>query len=51
MDKDAIVGTIIIGVGLAFITYLTFWSRRVIDRIADKNLRGVRKILKDIHGD
>ena len=50
MDKDILLGSIIIGLSLSFITYLTFWSRRMINRIADKNLRNVRKILKDIHG-
>ena len=49
MDKDIIVGSIIIGLALFFITYLTFWGRSVINRIADKNLRNVREILKDIH--
>ena len=50
MDKDILLGSIIIGLALSVITYLTFWGRRMINRIADKNLRNVRKILKDIHG-
>ena len=51
MEKDAIIGSIIIGGALVFITYLTFWSRRTIERIAKKNFSSVREILKDIRND
>ncbi len=47
MEKNAILGTIIIGCALGFITYITFWSRSTIERIAKKNLSSVREILKD----
>lgn len=48
MEKNAIFGAIIIGCALGFITYLTFWSKRTIERIARKNLGSARQILKDI---
>lgn len=48
MEKNVIFGTIIIGAALGVITYLTFWSRKTIERIAKKNLGSVREILKDI---
>jgi hypothetical protein len=48
MEKNAILGTIIIASALGFITYLTFWSRRTIERIARKNLSSARQIMKDI---
>ncbi|MGA1839977.1 MAG: hypothetical protein ACMUIU_05055 [bacterium] len=48
MEKNVILGTIITGAALGFITYITFWSKKTIERIAKKNLGSVREILKDI---
>jgi len=48
MERDAVIGWILIGGALAFITYITFWSRRTIDQISRKNHRSAREILKDI---
>lgn len=35
--------------GLGFITYLLFWSRKTINRIAHKHLHSLRDILKELH--
>jgi len=48
MEKNALIGILLIISGLGFITYLTFWSRRIIERIAKKSSRSMREILKDI---
>jgi len=49
MDADGIAGWIIIAAALGFITYLVVWSRSMIERIADKKLHSIRKIMKDLH--
>ena len=49
MDKDGMLGWFIIGSALSCITYLVFWSRRMIDRIANKKLHSAREILRDQH--
>ena len=49
MDVDIIMGLLIISLALIFITYIVFWSRRTIDLIADKKLRSVREIIKELH--
>ena len=49
MDADGIAGCIIIAAALGFITYLVVWSRSMIERIADKKLHSIRKIMKDLH--
>lgn len=51
MDMDAVLGIIIIAGAVGLITYLTFWSKCTIERIAKKNLGSVREILKDLHDD
>jgi hypothetical protein len=51
MDRDIILGIIIIVCGLCFISYLIFWSRRTINRIANKRLSSIREIVKEFrHG-
>ena len=49
MERDALIGWILIGCALGFITYITFWSRRMIERIYRKSPRSAREILKDIN--
>ena len=49
-------GTILIGIllvfgGLGFITFITFRSRSIIERIAKRKPGTAREILKDIHND
>ena len=51
MDADSIVGWTIIAAALGFITYLLVWSRSMIERIANKRLRSIREIMKDLHND
>ena len=48
MDKDIIIGIIIIAGAIGLITYLTFWSKRTIERIDKKKLKTAREILKDL---
>ena len=49
MDADGVAGWIIIAVALGFVTYLLVWSRSMIERIANKRLLSIRKIMKDLH--
>ena len=49
MDMDGIFGWIIIAVALIFVTYLVVWSRTTINRIANKKLRSIREIVKDLN--
>ena len=48
MDQDTILGCILIVAGLSAVVYLTLWSRRTINRIADKGERSGREIVKDL---
>ncbi|MBN1482793.1 hypothetical protein JXA70_21145 [candidate division KSB1 bacterium] len=48
MDINLIIGVAIIVVSLGFTTYLTFYSRKSIDKITDKNLTNVRQIMKEL---
>ena len=49
MDRDSLIGCVIVVVALSAISYLVLWSRRMIDRIARKRLSSVRDILEDLH--
>ncbi len=49
MDADGIAGWIIIAAALGFITYLLIWSHSMIERIANKKLRSIREIMKNLH--
>ncbi len=51
MDKDTILGIILICGSLSLITYLTVWTKATIERIDKKNLTTAREILKDLHND
>ena len=51
MERDIILGMIIIFVGLGFMTYLIWWSRRMVDRIAGKHLSSIREIVKELNHD
>jgi len=51
MDRDSLLGCIIVVVALSSITYLVLWSRRTIERIARKRLSSVREILEDLRDD
>ncbi len=48
MDKNTIIGIVVILLALSVLTYLLLWSKRIIDRIADKQLGSIRDILKDL---
>jgi len=50
MEGDTIVGCIAIAAALGLLTYLTFWSRKTIDWIADKGQRSAREIVKELDG-
>ena len=51
MDIDTLIGIILVVCALSAITLLVLWSRRTINRIADKNLRSLREIMKDRRGE
>jgi hypothetical protein len=48
MSPNQILGIIITIAAVLLLSYLVFWSRRAIDRIADKRLGTIREILKDL---
>jgi hypothetical protein len=48
VELDAIVGIVILALALSLLTFLTFWSRRAIDRIARKHLASLREVIKDM---
>jgi hypothetical protein len=50
MDKDIIIGCIIIVVALVSVTALTVWSRRTIQRFSRSGYRTARQTLKDRNG-
>ncbi len=51
MDLDIILGIVITLVAYGFILYLTLWSRKTIDTIAEKKLGTLREIVEDLrHG-
>lgn len=51
MNGSTLLACILIAAALTFVTYMTFWSRRTIDRIARKGTQSAREILRDLHGD
>jgi len=51
MDNDAILGWMLVAGALSLITYLVLWSRRTINRIAERGLRSARQIVKELRGD
>ena len=48
MSKDAFLGLIIIVLGLGFLTFLTFLSRGIIERISRTRAKNTREIMKDL---
>jgi phosphate/sulfate permease len=48
MGSDAVVGVVLIAVALAAVFGLTFWSRRIIERIHAQRPGSLRQIEKDI---
>ena len=48
MSKDAFIGILIIFLGLGFLTFLTFLSRSIIERIAKTRAKSTRQMLKDL---
>ena len=48
MDFETIAGVAIIVVAVAINLYLVLWSRRAINRIADKELNSARDIVRDL---
>ena len=49
MNRDIILGIIIIVCGLCFMSYLIVWSRRTIKQIAKKQPGSIREIVKELH--
>jgi uncharacterized membrane protein YccC len=48
MDRDTILGCVVVVAALGLITYLVLWSRRTIDRIAKSGLRTAREIVREL---
>ena len=51
MATEIIVGAIVVFMALTANLYLTWWSRRSIDRIAGDRERSAREIMKDMWGE
>jgi len=49
MDKNIIIGSIIVIVSLGFMAYIVLWSRKMLERIKRKKLRSAREIIKEIN--
>jgi len=47
MEKDALLGILILTVTLSFLTYLTVWSKRALKRIHTKGPATARELLKE----
>ena len=48
MDKDIVIGCLLVAGALGLVTYLVLWSRRAIDRIAANDRRSTREIVKEL---
>ncbi len=48
MDFDTIVGVVLVAVAVIANICLVFWSRRAINRIADRKLNSARDIVRDL---
>lgn len=48
MTVEAMVGCVIVLVSLGLLVGLTVWSHRAINRIAERDLKSVRDIVKDL---
>ena len=48
MDRDTVIGIVLLVVSLCSILALTLWSRRLIDRIAAREAKTAREILKEL---
>jgi hypothetical protein len=51
MDRDVIIGCILVLASLGVMSALLVWSRRTIDRIAVRGLRSAREIEKELNGE
>lgn len=49
MDKNLILGTIIMALALGLIIYLIGWCRKTIEHIRKKKLSSAREIIKSFH--
>jgi len=47
MNAEAAIGSLIVVAALAVLLVLVVWSRRAINRIAERDLKSVRDIVKD----
>ncbi len=46
-----IIGVIVVPAALALVIYLTLWSRRTIERIANGSARSAREIARELDSD
>ncbi len=50
MDKDTVLGIVIIIITLSFNTFLIFYSKKMIEKISGMKRTTVRDIFKELHG-
>ncbi len=50
MNRDIVIGLSVLCLAMGFITYIFIWSRKVINRIKEKDLHSARSIMKEING-
>ncbi len=51
MDKDTIIGCIVLFFSLGVLTYLVIWARNMINKISEKGPGSARKIMKGINSE
>ena len=51
MDVDVLIGCVVTTCALGVLTLLVLWSRRTIDRIADRGFGSVRQIRRKLDDD
>jgi len=49
MSRDVIIGGLITFFALGFMTYIVFWSLKIIERIHRKKLSSAREIIEDLN--
>ena len=51
MELNAVIGAVVIAGGIGFMTFLVLWSRKTIQKIADKHLHSAREIMEELRND
>lgn len=51
MNTDILIGCIAVAGTVGLLTYLVWWSRRAMDRIAQSDSNSAREIVKELRGE